>query len=486
MKLNHSDIDLLENYWIEKSRKNFLAYRMYMRYGDFKYGWFITDLCRRLQKFYIDYLNGNRPVLIISTPPQHGKSWTVSDFITWLSGRHSELRIIFSSFSQYLGIRCNTWCQRAFESVKFNKVFPDFMFSDMNRRTTIKGLKRNSDIIEFTSGDQIGYFRNTTVGGSVTGETFDIGVIDDPVKGREEANSPVISEKTWNWYQDDFDTRASENSAQIIIMTRWSTTDLAQRIIDNDKKVQVLNYKAIATTREVNREEGEPLFPELKSLQFLEEKKRRTHQSNWEALWQGNPTITGGNIIKDNWWQWWKVLPPLKYKFITADTAQKTKNMHDYSVLQCWGVGLDKRIYLLDKIREKWESPELLKEAKIFYNKHNIKKKKVNDPVLRAMYIEDKSSGSGLIQHLSRLNIPVQEIQRSTDKVNRAMDASPFIEMGLVVLNTEINGIGNLTKEAREFPNSEFDDDIDTLVTAIEVTYINEDIYNSLQAAMEA
>jgi predicted phage terminase large subunit-like protein len=102
------------------------------------------------------------------------------------------------------------------------------------------------------------------------------------------------------------------------------------------------------------------------------------------------------------------------------------------------------------------------------------------------MYIEDKSSGVGLIQELKRKKLKVFQVPRNTDKILRADDASPYIESGRVVLNTEINGIDNLTKEAREFPNSEFDDDIDCLITAVEIAFINKKTTNSLRAAMEA
>ena len=122
----------------------------------------------------------------------------------------------------------------------------------------------------------------------------------------------------------------------------------------------------------------------------------------------------------------------------------------------------------------------------MFYNKHNIPKEKVNDPILRGMYIEDKSSGIGLLQELKAKRLKVFEVPRHTDKVFRAEDASPYVESGLVHLNTEIPGISNLTKEAREFPNGEFDDDIDTLMTAIEIAFINKNNHNMLLAAMEA
>jgi predicted phage terminase large subunit-like protein len=488
MELTYEDIDIIEDWWINKARKNFLAYRQYMRNDKFFPGWFIADLSSKLQQFYVDLKAGLRPVLLIQSPPQHGKSWSVSDFIAWLAGMDPAIRTIYATYSDTLGTRCNLSQQRQMDSLKYQKVFPGTQLSRHKG-----GAKRTTNHLEYVDeNEQItdGQFRNTTVGGGVTGESLDVGVIDDAVKGREQANSITWSQKIWEWFTDDFNTRFSDMAGLLVIMTRWTTHDIIARLIDIkdefEGKFTIVNYQAIATQDEGNRQTGDPLFPELKSLSFLEGKKRLMSQSSWEALFQGNPTVTGGNLFKDNWWQWYTKLPLIKYKFITADTAQKTKNQNDWTVFQCWGYGVDGKIYLLDKVREKFEAPELRREAEMFYNKHNTPRINVTDPVLRAMYIEDKSSGIGLIQELKRLHLKVKEVPRVTDKYLRGEDAAPYVELGNVVLNTSIPGVGNLTKEAREFPNGDFDDDIDTCMTAIEVTYINKDKSSMLKAAMEA
>lgn len=486
MEWTTQDIELMESWWIQKSRVNFLAYRQFLRYGNFLHGWFITDLCKNLQDFYTSYIKGERPILIINTPPQHGKSWSIADFITWMTGRDPTLRIIYGSFSDKLGIRCNLYNQRTYDSRKFKAIFPNFNISRVGR-ITIGKAKRNHNLIEFwNENKKFGYFRNTTVQGSITGETLDIGVIDDPVKGRAEANSIVTSEKIWDWYNDDFSTRFADKAGLILIMTRWAVNDLAGRLIKKKKNIKLLNYSAIATKEEEYRSCGDVLFPELKTVEFLLDKKFTMNAPQWESLYQGSPTVTGGNIFKDNWWCWWKILPQIKYKFITADTAQKTKTQSDWTIFQCWGYGIDDRIYLLDKLREKFEAPELRREAEIFYQKHDTPRINLADPTLRGMYIEDKSSGTGLLQELRKKKLKVIEVPRNTDKVFRAEDTIPYVESGRVVLNTEIPEVGNLTKEARDFPNGEFDDDIDTLMTAIEVAFINKNNINSLQAAMEA
>jgi predicted phage terminase large subunit-like protein len=490
MNLTTADIDTIEDWWIEKSRVNFFAYRRYMREGDFVYNWFIEDLCKQLHQFYKDFVDGKRPVLLIQTPPQHGKSWTIADFIAWMSGKIPKLRSIYATYSDTLGKRCNLAQQRTIDSEKYKKIFPNTQLTQKRGK-----ILKNTELLEFVNEKGTptsGQFRNTTVAGSVTGESLDLGVIDDAVKGREQANSISISQKIWEWFTDDFKTRFSELSGLIVIMTRWSTHDIIARLIekfkDTKRKLSVVNYQALATKDEEYRKADEALFPQLKSKEFLLEEKALKSQASWESLYQGNPTITGGDKFKDHWWKWWKTghLPPIKYKFITADTAQKDKDKHDWSVFQCWGMGIDSNLYLLDKLRGKFTAPVLRREAELFYNKHNTPRINLTDPILRGMYIEDKSSGTGLIQELEAKKVKVVEIPRVTDKNMRADDSAPSVQAGRVYLNTDISGVDNLTKEAREYPNCEFDDDIDTLMTAIEVAFLNGVTTNSLQAAMEA
>lgn len=484
MELTNRDVENLDKWWVEKSRKNFLAYRMYLRHGMLKDGWFVHRISEIFQQFYADYKNKKRPVYIINTPPQHGKSMGMVDLVSWILGDDPNTKVIYASYAERLGKRCNKSLQRTFDTEKYGKIFPDINVVGHGN----KG-ERNSELIETWNKDNAidaGFFRNVTVNGAITGDTMDIGLIDDPVKGRKEARSMVVSQSVWEWFEDDFDTRLSEYAGILIIMTRWMPHDLTARLKEVNQNIKIFNFQALATKDEEHRKAGEPLFPALKSREFLENKKARTSPEGWESLYQGNPTISGGNMIQDSWWRWWKILPPISFKFITADTAQKAKTKNDWTDFKAWAYGLDHNLYLIDHLRAKLEAPELRKHAEIFYKKHDTPRLNVGDPILRGMYIEDKSSGTGLIQELRRENLKIFEVPRHTDKIFRAEDASPYIESGRVCLNVNIPDVDNTLKEAREFPNSEFDDDIDNVFTAIEIAFINKNLTSSLQAAMEA
>lgn len=157
-----------------------------------------------------------------------------------------------------------------------------------------------------------------------------------------------------------------------------------------------------------------------------------------------------------------------------GDTAQKTAERNDYSVFQLWGLGEDKRIYLLDMIRGKWEAPELKRRAIDFWNAHRAYDHKVSAPI-RQMKIEDKSSGTGLIQDIARGGagqgrIPVTGIARVTDKLTRVMDVVSYIDAGWVVIPEQAGWVKDFVAECEAFSadgTHAHDDQIDPMVDAI-------------------
>jgi len=318
-------------------------------------------------------------------------------------------------------------------------------------------------LIEYV--DRIGYFRNTTVNGSIVGESLDLGVIDDPIKGRKEAASKTIRDSTWAWLTDDFFTRFSEDAGMLAILTRWHVDDPIGRLkkkLGDD--VKVITYKAIAEHDEAHRIEGEALFPEHKSLELLKSLRDTMLEENWQSLYQQNPIVKGGNLFKDSWWGFYDVMPRTEWRAIYADTAQKTKTINDYTVFQCWGRSVFGSAVIIDQIRGKWEAPELLVQARAFWNKHNVND---GNGVLRSMNVEDKVSGTGLIQTLKREGIPIIGIQRNIDKQTRALDVAPLIQSGNVLLPRNKPWLSDYLAEFSGFPNYPNDDQVDPSMDAI-------------------
>lgn len=468
-----AELAVLETIALEQARRSFWAYRQFMNPGMIQ-GWWQKDAARHLQQFHDDLIAGKRPKLVIQAPPQHGKSDTIVDFIAWLSGKNPDLRTIYASFSENLGVRANLNLQRDFDAERYQNAFADLRISQPGPGNYGPAL-RNREMIEFIG--RRGYFRNTTVQGSITGESLDLAVLDDPIKGRDEANSETVRNKVWGWLTDDFLTRFSDNAGMLMILTRWHLDDPAGRLIKANPDVKLVSYPAIAEDNDdrndvdrSNRDVGEPLFPELKSLEFLLERKSTMDPGSWEALYQQRPVVAGGNLFKIEQFQTHRhgEERPYKRRIIVADTAQKTGERNDYSVFQCWGLGKDGICYMIDQVRGKFEAPELEKVAHAIWAKHSARNGGDQGSLI-AMYVEDKTSGTGLVQQLQRgeNRIPVRPVKRNTDKYSRALDTIPSIASGMVSIPHDAPWTKDFLAELVAFPNGTHDDQIDPMMDAV-------------------
>ena len=191
----------------------------------------------------------------------------------------------------------------------------------------------------------------------------------------------------------------------------------------------------------------------------------------FSSQYQQAPVALGGNIIRGEWFTRYSILPKIKFRKVFADTAQKTKERNDYTVFEEWGVGVDGRIYLIDLLRGRWEAPELQKRAVAFWAKCKSREL-LNFGQIREMPVEDKSSGTGLIQTLRMppYNIPIKPIERNKDKLTRVMDGLPYIETGQVCIPEEASYTNDFVSECEAFTaddSHDFDDQIDPMLDAI-------------------
>jgi hypothetical protein len=242
---------LAGGYW-QDAQNEFVRFRKLMRPKMLE-NWWTDALAEAMQQFYADLVAGKRPNLAIGAPPQHGKSWAATDFISWVAGKNPDLKIIFASYSDDLGMRTNLDLQRLFEMPQYQRTFPDTRIGEA-------GWTRNSSLLEFAKHS--GSFRNTTINGSINGMELHLGVIDDPIKGRAEVQGKGNRDKVWHWFTDDWGSRFSKDAGMLIIMTRWHVDDLLGRFIERTgKDVKVLNFPAIADVEEPNRKVGEEAHP---------------------------------------------------------------------------------------------------------------------------------------------------------------------------------------------------------------------------------
>ena len=278
-------------------------------------------------------------------------------------------------------------------------------------------------------------------------------IIDDPHKAGE-ANSETMRNNVIDWFSTTIESRTnSKDTPIILIMQRLHEEDLSGFLLNggNGEKWTHLNIPAIG-------KDGSPLWEYKHSLEDL----KRIENSNsyvYAGQYMQTPAPKGGGIIKEKWFKIVEEEPKFKYRLMFADTAMKTKEVNDYSVLQVWGYTNNNEAYLIDQLRGKWEAPELQKMTEIFWAKHNHRL----NGMLRYLYIEDKASGTGLIQTLKKDKlIRVKPIQRNNDKITRTHDSTPYLESGQVYF---INGdyIQDLKNELLLFPNGKHDDQVDAL-----------------------
>ncbi len=206
--------------------------------------------------------------------------------------------------------------------------------------------------------------------------------------------------------------------------------------------------------------------------------------SRWASLYQQDPYVEGGNMIKSSFWMWYskKAQPSYAYKFITADTALKDGEKHDYTVFQLWG-RYGKGIYLLDMLKGKWIGDMLDINLVAFYNKHKGDTDSYHNVHIRHVFIEDKASGTNLIQRMQQNEgMPVFPIKRVKDKYTRTQECEPFLRNGYVFLpDNKPPFVSEVMMEAEEFPNAEHDDVWDTTMDAIATQFI--DIVNPYDGA---
>jgi predicted phage terminase large subunit-like protein len=360
--------------------------------------------------------------------------------------------------------------QRIYDSDLYKRIFPLTKINSSGTIALSGQYLRNREILEYVGME--GYFRNTTVQGSITGESLDLGVIDDPLKGRKEANSETVRNATWDWFTDDFFTRFSEDAGMLFILTRWHIDDPVGRLIKtNPSNITVLKYPAIAIENEKYRKEGEPLFPEHKSLKFLLERRKVQGIANFEALYQQNPIVMGGKIFQKETFRYFRT--PRKYKRIVQswDTAYKPGQHNDPSVCTVWGVH-DLGYDLLYVWCKKVSYPTLKKAAIDLAQEWANKDEMYARHKLFSIIIEDKASGQALIPDLrDETNFSVVAIKPEGDKLTRAHVVTPQFEAGKVFLLENANWLENYEAELLSFDNGIHDDQVDS--TTQFLTYIS-------------
>lgn len=350
--------------------------------------------------------------LLVCWPPGHIKSGTVSwRFPAYYLSKFTDHAVISvthtESFSEQWGRRVRNLMM----SDEHRHLFPQATISEDSRaaarwETNLGGM----------------YFA-TGVGGAVTGRRSHLVILDDVISGQEAAQSKTVRDNLWDWYGADLLTRALPNCITVFITTRWHVDDLAGRLLAAEKaggdKWQKLVLPAFAEKGDpLGREEGEPLWPEVFSKPVLENIKRQPSMTaaRWSSLYQQNPVVEGGNLIRREWIKIWNQPNPPQCKFILQswDTATSKEKKAAYSVCLTFGVFQEAEtnvpsIILLSRWRGRVIYADLRpmaqRLARCYLDDHKDIPRYREGCVPDTILIEDKATGLPLIGDLSRAGI---------------------------------------------------------------------------------
>lgn len=397
--------------------------------------------------------------LMVFWPPGHGKSTYASHHgPAWMTGRKPKRSIIHAGHTFDLVERFGRKIRNTIASDEFIRVFGVILSDDSRAAGAWTTLAD-------------GEYKAAGVGGGITGRRGDIGLIDDPVKGRKEADSPTYRETQWQWYLSDFRTRLKPGSAIVLIQTRWHEDDLAGRILPKDydfrtgwvtardgEQWYVLNFPAICERLDdgTGRQIGEALWPDYYTLPMLLQEKKAQGSRNWDALYQQRPRPGEGGIFKEVWFQPRYERIPVEANVCVHswDTAQKENELNDPSALTAWKLGRGAPGYFLkESYAEKLIYPKLRKQVLAFAERDRP----------AAILIEDKSSGTSLIQDLrNSTSLPIIAIEPEGDKVFRASEVSATTEAGLMHLPLAAPWLVDYEGELFGFPLTTYKDQVDS------------------------
>ena len=409
-----------------------------------------------------DCRRGKTRRLIINLPPRYLKSHCASvAFVAWLLGHDPAAQIICASYGQDLSDKLARDCRSVMSAAWYKALFSARLMPD------------KKSVNDFMTTD-MGFRMSTSVGGVLTGRGANVIIIDDPLKP-EEALSETQRKRVNDWYDNTLVSRLNDKNTGciIIIMQRLHQDDLVGHALGQEAW-EIVNFPAIAEEdytcmiesplgkKRYKREAGSALHPERESLAMLADIRQRMGEYNFLSQYQQTPIPVGGAMVKSAWLRYYEPgEKPAAFDFIVQswDTASKASELNDYSA--CVTIGKKgSEYYLLNVFRRRMEYPELkravLEQAQL-YRPNTI-------------LIEDKSSGTQLIQELKREGVSAVKSYNplGNDKIMRLHAQTAIIENGCLLLPKQSHWLADYVQELTSFPGSKYDDQVDATTQALE------------------
>ncbi len=355
--------------------------------------------------------------LMVFMPPGSAKSTYASIlFPAWFLGRNSSKSVLASSHTTELAERFGRRVRNILSDKPYKNVFDT-------------RLAQDSQAAGRWATSQGGEYYAAGIGSAILGYRADLGIIDDPVAGREQADSELERAKTWEWYKSDFYTRLKPGAAIVLIMQRWREDDLAGMLLDDANKGgdhwEILRLPMEAEENDpLGRKSGEPLWPEWFTGEMREQAKRDAR--NWMALYQQTPRPESGGEFKKPWLRHYRSKPTKGLNtYILVDPASEKRKTSDYTAIWVIGLSEDGNTYAIDIIRDKLNLTERgailfklhrqYKPLKVGYEKYGMQ--------ADVEYMKDK-------MEREQYRFEITELGGSLKKEDRIRRLIPLFEQG--------------------------------------------------------
>lgn len=450
-------VDLIERELAvrEIAARRLIAFVLRMK-GDYQAGWFHKDVAMHMEQFLQDVIDKKSPRLILNAPPRSGKSTLASlYFPAWALGKYPWLEIIAASYASSLALSFSRQVRATLRENRFQRLFPDCVLDDEAQNAEGWFTKKR------------GQYLPVGVGGPATGRGAHILVIDDFVKNAEEAESQTTREALKDWYRTTAYTRLAPGGGVIILATRWHQDDLAGWLETEGEqgtgdRFKVVRYPMIATEDERYRRKGEVLHPERYDLDEAVRIRRAVGPRSWAALYQQNPVGDTGAYFTESMFKMFTPPAPRRLSvYATFDLAIGQKEQNDYTVGVVGGVTKDDDLYILDVVRGRWNSLEIVDQIIAVYRKWlpeiiGLERGQISmsiGPYLDKRIHEEK---------LYSMNITDLPTGRR-DKVSRARTIQGRMAQGKVKFERDALWLEPLMTEMTSFPVGKHDDQVDAM-----------------------
>lgn len=435
----------------KKIRDNYLRYLKYVhpRYTITKFHALLGKICQSVVE---KIEKGEKVRICLSVPPQHGKSYTVTETLpSWFVGRNPDMRCIITGYNADMAERFG---DRNRQLVKqYGKEIFNIEVSESQDNKTLWDIAKHEGGV-YSAGILAG----------ITGNPGSLIIVDDPFKNGFEVANPDIRQKVWETFGDSITTRASgKGNAIIVIHTRWHEDDLIGRL-EKLGGWAIINIPAIwekGVDRLLGRKIGETLCPEIgKDSEFIEMQKKILGRRMFEALYQGKPFVDGGNIVKREYIRYYdkNTLPSTFEELVLSCdlTFGGTKSTNDPYCMTLWGRNGGNH-YLLKVYDKKASFTDTLRTIRVICGEY---------PQLRRKLVERKANGQATIDMLGKeIGGFTPYDPKNTSKEDRLSSVVPYFEGGNVYFPCEelMPNIEDYVEQLLKFPNATHDDFVDTI-----------------------